>query len=473
MDKPVCIIGAGSSGIAAAQVLHERGVDFDCFELGSEVGGNWRYDNDNQMSSAYRSLHINTSRQLMEYKSFPMPEDLPDYPNHWQIAQYFDDYVDHFGFRDRITFRTEVVKVEPVSTGSTTGDGSTGRGRYAVTLRSRNEHGEPTEPEVRTYQHVIVANGHHWDPRWPEPSFPGAEDFTGEQLHAHYYKTPEIFVGKRVLVLGIGNSATDIAVESSRVATRTYLAMRRGAHIVPKYVFGVPTDHLTDSVVARMPTLVQQLSMAAMLRLTRGRVTDYGLPQPDHAVLHAHPTVSDDLLTRLGHGDITVLPNIDRFEGSKVFFVDGSAHEVDVVVYCTGYRVSFPFLDERVVRAEDNQIDLYRRVVDPEHPGLYFVGLVQPLGAIMPLAEAQSHWVADLVTGEAALPSYDEMRRQIREYDDAVRRRYVASKRHTIQVDFHKYQAEIARERKAGRSRLTGEAPTLLDRVPFLPGRRG
>ncbi len=349
----------------------------------------------------------------------------------------------------------------------------TGPERYAVTVRGRNEHGEPTEPETRTYEHVIVANGHHWDPRWPEPSFPGAEDFPGVQMHAHYYKTPEVFAGKRVLVLGIGNSATDIAVESSRVAERTYLAMRRGAHIVPKYVFGVPTDHLTDSVVARMPTVVQQLSMAAMLRLTQGKVTDYGLPQPDHAVLHAHPTVSDDLLTRLGHGDITVLPNIDRFEGSKVFFVDGSAHEVDVVVYCTGYKVSFPFLGERVVRAEDNHIDLYRRVVDPEHPGLYFVGLIQPLGAIMPLAEAQAHWVADLVTGEAALPSYDEMRRQIREYDEAVRKRYVASKRHTIQVDFHKYQAEIARERKAGRARLTGERPTLLDRVPFLPGRRG
>jgi cation diffusion facilitator CzcD-associated flavoprotein CzcO len=458
MDKRVCIIGAGSSGIAAAQVLHARGVDFDCFEMGSEVGGNWRYDNDNSMSSAYKSLHINTSRQLMEYDAYPMPDDLPDYPSHWQIAQYFDDYVDHFGFRDTITFRTEVVKVEPVAAHE-----------YAVTLRGRNAHGEPTEPEVRHYEHVVVANGHHWDPRWPEPSFPGAEDFPGVQMHAHYYKTPDIFAGKRVLVLGIGNSATDIAVESSRVAERTYLAMRRGAHIVPKYVFGVPTDHRTDSFVARTPTIVQQLSMAAMLRLTQGKVTDYGLPRPDHAVLHAHPTVSDDLLTRLGHGDITVLPNIDRFEGSKVFFVDGSAHEVDVVVYCTGYKVSFPFLDERVVRASDNHIDLYRRVVDPDHPGLYFIGLIQPLGAIMPLAEAQAHWVADLVTGTAALPSYDEMRRQIQEYDAHLRKRYVASKRHTIQVDFHKYRAEIVKERKAGRARVTGEKP----RAGFLPGRRG
>lgn len=458
MSARVCIVGAGSSGIAVAQVLHARGVDVDCFEVGSEVGGNWRYDNDNGMSSAYRSLHINTSRQLMEYRTYPMPDDLPDYPSHWQIAAYFDDYVDHFGFRDKITFRTEVVKVEPLAGGDPAE-------RYEVTLRGRNEHGEPTEPEVRRYEHVVVANGHHWDPRWPEPSFPGSEAFPGTQLHAHYYKTPDIFEGKRVLVLGIGNSATDISVESSRVAEQTYLAMRRGAHIVPKFIFGVPTDHLTDSVVARTPLAVQQAAMAAMLRIAQGKVTDYGLPRPDHAVLHAHPTVSDDLLTRLGHGDITVKPNIDRFEGSKVFFVDGTAAEVDVVVYCTGYKVTFPFLDDRVVRAEDNHVDLYRRVVDPEHPGLYFVGLIQPIGAIMPLAEVQAEWVGDLVSGAGILPSYDQMRAQIEEYDEQVRRRYVASKRHTIQVDFHKYLAEIERERRASRARAQGLPATPAERV--------
>ena len=313
---------------------------------------------------------------------------------------------------------------------------------------------------------MVVANGHHWDARWPEPSYPGAETFPGDQLHAHYYRTPDVLEGKRVLVLGIGNSASDIAVESSRVADETYLAMRRGAHVVPKYMFGVPTDHLTDSPLARGPVALQRLGMAALLRLTQGRMTDYGLPKPDHAVLHAHPTVSDDLLTRLGHGDISVRPNIDRFEGSKAFFVDGSAAEVDTVIYCTGYKVTFPFLDERFVPVRDNHVDLYRRVVSPDHPGLYFVGLVQPIGAIMPLAEAQSAWVADLVAGAGALPSYDEMRRQIRIYDEKLEKRYVASKRHTIQVDFHAYLAEIARERRASRARI---AP---DPSPIRPVRR-
>jgi dimethylaniline monooxygenase (N-oxide forming) len=127
--------------------------------------------------------------------------------------------VRHFGLRDKITFRTEVTRVVPAEGGG-----------YDVTTRSR-ENGR--EAETRHYDHVLVANGHHWDPRWPEPSFPGSDTFPGEQLHAHYYRTPDGFVGKRVVVLGIGNSACDIAVESSRVAARTYLAMRRGAWIIP------------------------------------------------------------------------------------------------------------------------------------------------------------------------------------------------------------------------------------------------
>ncbi|MCW2784256.1 MAG: hypothetical protein JWP74_773 [Marmoricola sp.] len=440
MDAGICIIGAGSSGITAAQVLQSRGVAFDCFEAGSGIGGNWRFGNDNEMSSAYESLHINTSRQMMEYAAYPMPASLPDYPDHRQIAQYFDDFVEHFGLRERITFRTEVTKVEPLDQG------------YAVTFRSR----DGGDAQTRTYRDVIVANGHHWDPRWPEPSFPGSETFPGTQLHAHYYRTAEPMTGKRVLVLGIGNSACDIAVESSRVAASTDLAMRRGAHILPKYMFGMPTDHLTDSPLARGPVVLQQLAMGVLLRLSQGKVTDYGLPKPDHAVLHAHPTVSQDLLNRLGHGDITVRPNIDRFEGSKVFFTDGSSGEYDVVVYCTGYRVSFPFFTESVVRAEDNHVDLYRRVVHPDHPGLYFVGLIQPLGAIMPLAEAQAEWVADLITGVGALPPEPEMRRQIAAYDASLRKRFVSSKRHTIEVDFHSYRAEIAKERKSSRRRALG-----------------
>jgi dimethylaniline monooxygenase (N-oxide forming) len=434
----VCIIGAGSSGIAACQVLQARGIDFDCYEAGSEVGGNWRYLNDNGMSSSYRSLHINTSREIMEYKSFPMRHDYPTYPNHVQIAQYFDRFVDHFGFRDRIQFKTEVVSVVPA------GDG------WDVTVRRRRA----KRTTKRRYSAVLVANGHHWDARWPEPAFPGAETFTGEQTHSHYYKTFDGYEGKRVLVLGIGNSACDIAVETCKVADRTFLAMRRGAHVVPKYIFGIPTDHLTTSPLARFTAgRFQRATGALLMRLARGDVTRYGLPQPDHKFGEAHPTISDDLLVRLGHGDITVKPNVERLAGDTVHFTDGTAEQIDIIVYCTGYKITFPFFDTSVFDAKDNEISLFHRVVDPEHPGLYFIGLVQPLGAIMPLAEAQSEWVADLLEGHATLPSDAEMRREIDDYHRALTKRYVKSKRHTIQVDFLEHLGELSKERAAGAKR--------------------
>jgi dimethylaniline monooxygenase (N-oxide forming) len=439
----VCVIGAGSSGIASCQVLQARGIPFDCFEVGSEIGGNWRYRNDNEMSSAYRSLHINTSRQIMEYATFPMTDEYPTYPNHFQIARYFDSYVDHFGFRDRIRFRTEVTSVVPDPAGG-------------FTVHTRTREGRENQAH---YGSVLVANGHHWNPRYPEPAFPGSDEFTGEATHSHYYRTFEPYDDKRVLVLGIGNSACDIAVETSKVSERTFLAMRRGAHVLPKYLFGIPTDHLTTSWLAHTPLFMQRMGIELLLRLLRGKITDYGLPEPDHRMMSAHPTISDDLLTRLGHGDIAVKPNIDHFAGDQVFFVDGSHEKIDIVIYCTGYRVSFPFLDEKLVSARDNDITLYHRVVSPEHPGLYFIGLVQPLGAIMPLAEAQSEWVADLVSGRAALPSVKAMHSEIAHYRQNLHRRYVPSKRHTIQVDFLDHLAEIRRERTEG-ARRAGSAST-------------
>jgi hypothetical protein len=427
----VCIIGAGSSGITACQVLKSRGIPYDCFEKGSMVGGNWRYENDNGVSSAYRSLHINSARKLMSYRAFPMPEDYPDYPSHFQIAKYFDDYVEHFGLKEGITFRTEVVEAEPVE------------GGWDVTLETGGER------RTERYRAVLVANGHHWNPRWPEPAFPGSEEFSGEQIHVHHYREPDVLVGKRVLVLGIGNSAVDVAVESSRIGEKTFLAMRRGAYVIPKFLGGKPVDEASPPVTTRLPMSVRRMFMGRLLKLTVGEMTDYGLPKPDHKLLEAHPTVSSELLPRVGHGDITIKPNIDRFAGGRtVRFTDGSEEEVDLVVYCTGYRIEFPFLSPQVFESKDNRMPLYRRVADVDHPGLFFVGFVQPLGPIMPIAEAQSEWIADLLQDRAALPSAEAMRKEIAAHELAMRKRFVASKRHTIEVDFHPYLREIKRERK-------------------------
>jgi dimethylaniline monooxygenase (N-oxide forming) len=430
--EKVCIIGAGGAGIAAVQVLGARGIPFDCFEKGSFIGGNWRYENDNGMSSAYRSLHINSSRRVMAFNSLPMPDHYPDYPDHFQMAAYFDEFADHFGLREKIRFRTEVTKVEPVD------------GEWEVTVTPADG-----EPETARYRAVLVANGHHWDPRWPEPAFPGAEEFEGEQMHVHHYREPDVLPGKRVLVLGIGNSAVDIAVESSRIAEKTFLAVRRGAYVLPKYMNGKPIDEVTTPLVSRLPLWVQRFFAMRGLEIAAGEMTRYGLPKPDHKLLEAHPTVSSELLPRLGHGDIAVKPNIDRFSGGRrVRFADGSEEEIDLVIYCTGYKITFPFFDPEVFAAPDNRLPLYRRVVSVERPGLYFIGFIQPLGPIMPLAEAQCEWVADLLGGRAALPPAAEMKREIAAEEGKMRRRFVASKRHTVEVDFHPYLREIRRERK-------------------------
>ncbi|MCE7082338.1 SRPBCC family protein [Streptomyces sp. ST2-7A] len=449
----VCVIGAGWSGLASCQVLHERGVAFDCYEAGSRVGGNWRYLNDNGMSSGYRSLHINTSKKLSEYRSYPMPKDYPPYPDHYRIAQYLDDYVDHFGFREAIAFRTEVTRVEPAEGGG-----------WNVTARHRDTGTEST----RHYGSVLVANGHHWDPRMPEPGFPGADGFTGEQIHSHHYKVPDSYAGKRVLVVGFGNSASDIAVETSLVSERTFLSLRRGGYVFPKFMFGKAGDDLINPFITRvMPRETQRWVMALLLRMTVGKVTDYGLPEPDHKLFNAHPTVSEALLPRLGHGGIGVKPNISHFDGDTVHFTDGSSEVIDAVIYSTGYKVGFPFLGASVIAPKDNDVSLFHRVVDPRHRGLYFIGLFQPLGATTVLAEAQSHWVADLIEGKAALPSAERMHREIARYKHRLAKRYITSKRHTMQVDHYPYLAELSRARRVG-ARLARKGGT--DRTGTTPG---
>jgi hypothetical protein len=185
-------------------------------------------------------------------------------------------------------------------------------------------------------------------------------------------------------------------------------------------------------------------------------MTDYGLPEPEHKLLEAHPTVSSELLSRIGHGDIAVKPNIERFEGSRVRFVDGSEEEIDLVVYCTGYKISFPFLSQELLPTGDNRVPLFRRVVPPKLPGLYFIGLIQPLGPIMPIAEAQCEWIAELLDGSAALPDPGEMEREAEKEYRKMEKRFVKSKRHTIEVDFYPYLRALRRERKRGARRRDG-----------------
>jgi cation diffusion facilitator CzcD-associated flavoprotein CzcO len=320
--------------------------------------------------------------------------------------------------------------------------------------------------ETRSYDAVCVANGHHWDPRFPEPAFPGAETFTGEQMHSHSYTDESQLVGKRVVVLGMGNSAMDIAVDASYHARETYLAARRGAHVVPKYIFGRPYDQFAGA--ERIPAWMRWPLARAMFKTYTGAMTRYGLQAPDHKFAQAHPTMSSRILDRLAHGAVTPKPNIDRLDCDRVYFTDGSHVEADLVIYCTGYKITFPFFDEELFSAKDNQVSLYKHMVQPDIPGLYFVGLIQPLGAIMPIAERQSLLIAEHLQGRYRLPAAAVMRRDIERKRAKMNKRYVASKRHTIQVDFDDYMRELRVELRAGvrrgslRRRSRAAIPALL-----------
>jgi len=427
-----CVIGAGSSGITAAKALLDHGVPFDALEMSDRVGGNWAIDNPNQVSSAYRSLHINTSRERMEYSDYPMPKSYPDFPKHTHIAEYFNAYVDHFGLRERIEFETRVDHADRREDGV-----------WEVRLTG------PGGEETREYDAVLVANGHHWNPRWPEPPFPGS--FDGVEMHSHYYRNPDDWHGKRIVVLGMGNSAMDIAVEASYVADKVFLAARRGAHVVPKYIFGKPIDQIGAS--PRIPFSVRRRIIEALLRTYQGTMEQYGLPKPDHRFGEAHPTVSGDLLNRVAHGEIDPKPNIARLEDDRIRFADGSVAQADVIVYCTGYKVTFPFFDEGFISAPNNDLSLFKRTFHPDIDSVFFVGLMQPLGAIMPIAERQGVWVSEYLTGRYALPSRAEMRADMERERERMFRRYVRSKRHTMQVDYDDFMLELEREAKRGRTR--------------------
>jgi ABC-type multidrug transport system ATPase subunit len=451
----IAIIGAGASGITACQVLQSRGIPFDCFEKGSGVGGLWRYENDSGMSSAYDCLHINTSREAMSYRAYPMPEDYPDYPHHTRVLSYLEDYVEHFGLRDSIRFRTAVERVECVD------------GEWRVRWREADG-----EPRTARYAAVLVASGHHWDPRWPDPELPGA--FAGRELHSHDYRTAEEFAGANVLVVGIGDSAMDIASDLSRVANSTYITARRGAWIVPRYLGSAPLDQVGRRLQSRLP-IAREVATGPLFALARsffawrvgliqGRPQDHGLPQPDHKLGRGEVTVSSEILTRIGQGRVQPKPWIAHREGRRVHFEDGSVEKVDTIVYCTGYNLSFPFLGSRIVAPDPQGMALYRRVVDPAWPGLYFIGLVNVLGPVNPLSEMQSEWVADLLEARIGLPPRVSMRKAIAKEDRRRRRRYGSSPKYAFHVDQVPYLHVLQRERRRRANRSRARALSVLPR---------
>lgn len=424
-DSPmICVIGAGPCGLTSVKNLLQQGLNnVTVFEKNHHLGGNWFYSESHEHSSVYETTHSISSRGLSQFEDFHMPPDYPDYPSHSQLLAYFESYARHFDLEKYIRYNTCVEKIT-----------RTDDHRWQVVYR--DDQGSHTA----IYDYVLVANGHHADPFLPE--YPGT--FTGELLHSHYYKKAEPFRNKRVLVVGGGNSACDVAVEVARVANKTCISMRRGQHIFPKFIFGKPTD-IAFAKIKWMPLWMKQHLSGFLVRVLQGRYSKYRLPTPDCKPLEIHPTINSELLYAIRHGKLDTRAGIERFEGKKVYFTDGRHDEFDTIIFATGYKTTFPFFDPGLIDfSSSHHIPLYRKMLHPEFTSLFFIGLFQPQGCIWPLADHQANIAANLITGNLQRPA--DIQQKIAAEEQLTRKHFRQSMRHALEVDYHLFRKQLLAE---------------------------
>jgi thioredoxin reductase len=420
--KKICVIGAGPSGITAAKNLLDEGLDVTVFDYGKEVGGNWVFSEEEGHSSVFETTHIISSRLLSQYDDYPMPEDYPDYPSHKHLATYFQNYARHFGLYPHIQFQTLV--------------------KNCTLLEDKRWQVTTVKNDVETTQifdALTVCNGHHWLPRAPQYS----GHFDGDFIHSHSVKRFSMFKDKRVLVIGGGNSACDVAVESSRLAKSVDMSWRRGYWIAPKFMMGQPADIIGEKLNF-LPLWLWKKMIAISLKIRNGTNDLYGLPKPEHAFGSHHPTINEDLFFTIRHGKIKPRQDIERLDGSKVVFKDGSVGEYDTIVACTGYIISHPFFDKSFIDYTEGDVPLWLRMMHPTVENLYFIGLFQPLGCIWPGSELQSKIMAREIVGKWKRPA------NIKQLIDHEMKHpdldQIKTARHTVSVHYHRFRDRLLKQ---------------------------
>lgn len=433
---PVCIIGAGPAGLSAARALRRLGIPYDQYERHSDVGGIW--DLDNPGTPMYESAHFISSCRVSGFFGHPMSETFPDYPSHRQILSYTRDFTRHFGLRDAIRFNTAVRAV----TGSgedwtvTTDDGASAR-----------------------YRAVIHATGVTWTPRIPD--HPGG--FDGEIRHSVTYRDPAEFRGKRVLIVGLGNSGADIACDAAANADAAFVSVRRGYHLVPKHLFGLPTDEWAARG-PQIPLRFERPVMRWLLRLMQGDLTRYGLPKPDHQLFDSHPLLNSQLLHHLQHGDVAIRPDVERLSGSRVHFVDGGSEEIDLILYATGYDWSMPYLDNSFHRWENGRPEMYLTAFNRLHHNLIGLGYLETNSSAFTLFDHVSNIVAQYLSDQIHHPAraaaFDTMIDTDRP-DLSGGLNFVASARHQSYVEVRAFRGHLAAVRR--RMGWTDLTPGMFD----------
>jgi hypothetical protein len=393
----ICVIGAGSAGLAAAQALKTRGFEFTVFEAGSGIGGNWRYENDSGLSSGYASLTTNVSRFRTSYRCFRLPRRGPAFLHHTEMLDYLKRFTDHFALREHIRFKTRVTSARPHPEGGwevETDDGEGGR-----------------------FDAVLVAVGYNSVPSVPE--LPGS--FDGLELHAHDYRTPDPFEDLDVLLIGLGSSAGELATEIRHVARSTTISARSGAVIVRRRFGKIPADCFDSPSGSRVPWSIRRRIFGRMIRTFGGNQEGAGLPPMPPRVGDKPFVIADGLIGAVRRGEIKVVGPVAERLGDRFRLGDGSELPVGAIVYATGYRTAFPFLPPEEQPTME-RAPLSRGVASPTAEGLFFIGLIGGHGALIPMFEAQANWTADVLAGSLELPPVGMMRESIAA-DDVVRRR--------------------------------------------------
>lgn len=425
MPVTFAIIGAGPAGLATAKHFRQAGLAVEIFEREDDVGGNWYFGRPS--SSVCHATHMISSKRMSQFADFPMPKEYPPYPNHEQALAYLRNYARHFGLCDLIRFQTEVERVEQAAGESE---------RWRLRLKSG---------EQKEYAGVVIASGHHHDPLWPE--FTG--ELHGEIIHAKQYKTPEQIRGKRVLVIGGGNSGCDLAVEAAAHGSAAFLSLRRGYHFLPKFLFGGPLDAGGELFQKwHVPVWLQQRITAALVNIAVGRPERYGLPKPDHRLFETHPIVNSQLLYAVGHGHVQVRPAVESLHGDKVRFTDGREEQIDIIVCATGYKTTVPFVDSSLLLSENGSPRLFLNAFHPQHDRLFVAGLIQPNGAIWPLVDLQAKLMTAFVAAQSKDAAKANWFRQLksRGHDDlGGGLHYDRSPRHRLEVEFFAYRQRLTK----------------------------
>lgn len=419
-----CVIGAGASGLGIAKNFKLHGIPFDCLERELDIGGLWNFNT--QTGVVYETTHLVSAAFSTWFDDFPMDnDDTPPYPSHTQVLNYFRDFAAHFGLTQHIELNCTVERVTP-------------RDDKLWDVKIAGE------DEPRVYRGVVLANGHHHAPR--VPVIPG--NFAGELLHSSAYRSPKQLRDKRVLVVGAGNSACDIARDAAHTSGHIVaMSFRRGYWFVPKFMLGFPTHDVVATVESiPLPRVVRRFIFEASLWLLQGPPSRYKLPDPDYHIDQAHPTMSDDIPRLAAHGRVVIRPEIERFDGERVFFKDGSSGDFDTVIFGTGYKIEFPFIDNDLINDAAGRPKLFQNTFHPQYDNLFAAGLVQANGSIWRLADYQGRLISRFIHAQERSPARAEWFRRLKATSARTSStEFVASDRHTLEANYYVYRRQIKR----------------------------